>query len=487
MNEAPSCSMNDVLPLQAPTDDEWPTMWALAERLHELGYTEHAVSKAMGLEDHSLRNFAAWPSQVRNCRLQKKDNPVALLAALFMIEESVDDRELKAVLGAPAVDLLEKMNWLARNAQDKLYFRYFLYPLLGSLVLTDGSVSNPNHPNHVYYLGSDSHCLARMAPRPKVSSHLDHCTGSGGHAVLARGHTERSVGLDINPRALHFASMNARWNRHPDAMFVGSDCYQNVKPELLEMDRCEFDLITANPPFVPTPEAISLCRGGGITGEHVTEKIVRGLPQYLSAEGIFSMVTNVPVFRDHTFFQRCENWLASDENWTIIDLSYHVWSLPAYVLAHQDMTTIEDYGERFQRWLDAYESVGLRALTNSQTYLFRSPFPWRIERTSGYPGDCVAPFVESWFAALRAYRPEGGVRYRLNPALEKIWWQEGRARVYLEWRDDHRWWQPTGQWLEGEEAKLLAQFQDLPEGLEVSGSDSVALRPLLRDHLVTLA
>ncbi len=205
--------MNDVAPLYAPDQDEWPIMWGLADRLHELGYTEHAVSKAMGIDDHSIRNYATWPAQVRSCRQQKADNPVALLAALFMIEEAVDEGELKALLGAASVDLLEGLNWLARDAEDRLYFRYFLYPLLGSLVLTDGHISNPNNYNHVYYLGSDSHCLARLAPRPKVAAHLDHCTGSGIHAVLSRTHAERSIGLDINPRALRFASMNAQWNR----------------------------------------------------------------------------------------------------------------------------------------------------------------------------------------------------------------------------------------------------------------------------------
>lgn len=477
----------NVTPFYAPEEDEWPIMWQLAERLHDLGYTEHAVSSAMGLDDHSVRNFATWPAQVRNCRLKKADNPVALLTALFMIEESVEEKELTEVLGAPAVDLLEGLNWLARTHDDKLYFRYFLYPLLGSLILTDGHVSNPNNFDQVYYLGSDSHGLARMAPRPKVAAHLDHCTGSGVHAVLARTHAQRSVGLDINPRALRVASMNARWNRHPDAMFVQSDCYQNVNPNLLEMDSCKFDLITANPPFVPTPEMLSLCRGGGVSGEDVTEKIVRGLPDKLADHGIFSMVTNVPVFRDQTFFQRCENWLESRECWGMIDLICNVWTLPSYVLAHQNLNLINDYGGQFQKWLEAYESVQLESITNSQVYLFRCPFPWRIERRYTYPGDGVSPFIESWIAALRAYRPEGGARYRLHPGLEKVWWQEGRERVYLHWNSDHRWWSPEGFWLEGAEAQLLAQFQSHPEGLVVTAEENQALRPLLADHLVTLA
>ncbi len=283
------------LPLISPLGRQWATLHTLADRLRDLGYTETGASQSMDVFDHCVRDWSAWPAHVRSCRLRRETDPCAFLTAFFLIEESVEESDLERLLGAEAVALMKSLKWIGHN-DGKLYFRFFLYPLLDHYFLTDGQGSNPNHADQVYHLGADSHLLARLAPRPKAESAFDHCTGSGVHAVLAARHCRHSFGVDINPRALDFARFNARWNRHPNAHFIQSDCYQDATPKTLGQAP-RFALITANPPFVPTPQALSLCRGGGVTGEEVTEKIIRGLPEALEPQGIFSMVTNIPVLR----------------------------------------------------------------------------------------------------------------------------------------------------------------------------------------------
>jgi carbamoyltransferase len=478
--------LDQVSPLLSPSEAEWPVLRKLADRLQELGYTDFGVSKSMGLGDHCTRHFRAWPAHVRSCRRQQETSPCALLTAFFLIEESVAPDTLKSLLGGDVVALMRKLNWIDLNG-DKFYFRYFLYPLSGVFLLTDGPVSNPNDHNQVYHLGSDSHFLARLAPRPRVALSLDHCTGSGVQAVLAARHSQRVWGLDVNPRALQFARVNARLNGLENAEFLESDCYQNVQPELLGLEGPpKFDLITANPPFVPTPETLSLCRGGGVSGEDITEKILRGLPEMLSANGVFSMITNIPIFTDQTFFERCENWLNDGQTWGMAVLSNHKWTLESYIMAQQTPVSFENYGSNFQLWLDAYESVGLEGITNSQVYLFRSAHAFRIDRRYGFPSACVAEFIEAWIASLRAFDPSRAVDYRLHPGLEKIWWLEDQSRVYAEWKPDHHWWQPQGVWLEGAAARALHLFRTHPQGLASDRCDPVGLSLLLADHLVTL-
>jgi SAM-dependent methyltransferase len=443
--------------------------------LRDLGYSEHGVSAAMGVFDHSFRDWAAWPAHIRNCRRRQETDPCAFLTGFFLIEDAVEESELQGLLGAEAVALMRTLKWI--SSQDgKVCFNFFLYPLLGLFFLTDALGSNPNYLDQVYHLGGDSHLLARLAPRPKVQASLDHCTGSGVHAVLAARHAHRSFGLDINPRALDFARFNARWNRQKGASFLHSDCYEKVTSHSVGRSPV-FDLITANPPFVATPEKLSLCRGGGVTGEEVTEKIVRGLPEFLSSEGIFSMITNLPVFRGQTFFDRCEAWLGTGSGWGMVVLSNHTWTPTDYILSHRSPSL--DYAESFQLWLEAYESVRLEAVLSSQVYLFRSPFPWRIDRRYHYPTVAVSDFIERWIAALKAY-PETRKGYRVHPGLEKIWWGEGRSRVYLEWNKEHGWWRPEGFWLEGEAALALAclQSDEQPAG--------PGLEKLLAEHIATL-
>jgi hypothetical protein len=470
-------TLNAALPLIPPLETDWPILWRLADRLRELGYTEEGVSRSMGLTDHSVRDWTLWPNHLRRCREQAGQSPCAVLSAFFFLEESLPQDKLKELLTEEAVDCLDRLFLVDQNDDGSMFFRFYLYPLLGSLILTDGHISNRNHLDQVYALGSDSHSLARLAPRPKVASSLDLCTGSGVHAILSAAHAERAIGVDINPRALEFARFNATWNRR-EVEFLQSDCYQDVPIQ-------GFDLITANPPFVPTPEVISLCRGGGATGEEVTERIIRGLPGMLGAGGIFSMITNVPHFRDESFFQRCQRWLGNGGlGWSMVILSNHYSSPAAYIKGH--LAGSPNLQSDFQRWLQSYESVGVVSISNSQVYLFRSPFPWRIDRFFGYPNTGVAPFIESWLQALRGFRSgDQDALYQLHPGLEKVWWMEGRSRIFLEWAPEYRWWQPEGLWLEQPQAGTIERLQANPDGVPGSHLDPAALVALLSQHLVT--
>jgi carbamoyltransferase len=478
---------SEVAALAVPDESQWTVLRKFAERLHELGYTEEAVTRAMGVSDHSVRHMAAWPAHVRNCRRQKTGNPCALLAAFFLAEESVERQELEAVLGVDVVKVLEQLDFIGQ-LDGKHYFRYFLYPLLGTVLLTDGCVSNPNHLDQVYPLGGDSHALARYAPRPRVGLALDHCTGSGVHAVLAGGHCERAFGVDINPRALAFSRFNARLNGRDNVSFVESDCYQNVDGQNMALDGpLQFDLITANPPFVPTPETLSLCRGGGLSGEEVTAKIIAGLPPRLKADGTFSMITQIPNLKRETFFSRCQRWLGGGETWAMAVLTNHAWAPEVYVLGHQTPVAFEDYGANFQRWLDAYEEMQLESITASQVYLFRSWHPFRIERRCAYPHDAKSGFVEGWLASMRAYSPQSSAGYRLHPGLDRVWWREDRAAVYLDWKPELQWWSGQGLWLEGPAAQAVARLQSRPQGCAASELEGEGMVRLLEESLATLA
>lgn len=457
-----------VAPLLTPeSDQEWDVLWKLADRLHELSYTEENVSKGMGIEDFTVRNINCWPAHVRSARRQRESNPAGILAAFFQMEELMKEDELRALLGSDAFDLLRDLRWIA-DFEDKHFFRYYLFPAAGSLILTDGHQSNPNHLDQVYALGGDSYTLVRLAPRFEVEASLDHCTGSGVQAVLGGKHCQKGFGLDINPRALAFAQLNAKWNRQTHLKFLESDCYSNVTTEKTDLEPCQFDLITANPPFVPTPDVIALCRGGGISGEEITERIVRGVPEKLKPNGIFSMVTQMPVIKDQTFFQRCENWLDSEESWGIVVLNNHLSTPHTYILGQMPAVAQFEYGDVFQKWLDAYESAGIVGVTSSQIFVFRSQHPWRIERMVTYPSAEFSEQVERYLRSLQASPDSLDIKFVLNPGLSKIWWGEERSRVYLEWDESHKWWHPQGLWLEGE---LAQTFHRAEQGEQVSYQD----------------
>lgn len=481
---SPRTSTKDLLlpskphPLLQPTRSQWPVLWGLVERILDQGYNEQSVSQAMGLKDHSERNFFAWPAHIRHCR--RHPTPCAQLAAFFLAEETLQANLLSDLLGHEGFELLLDLQWIVPNAEG-LVFRYYLYPLMGKVFLTDGHISNPNHLDQVYQLGGDSHLLARLAVRPQAGLTLDHCTGSGVHAILASVHANRSFGLDINPRALDFSRLNARMNRRDNLSFLLSNCYDNVTTAGLGLDSEPiFDLITANPPFVPTPDAIALCRGGGVSGEEVTEKIVRGLPQKLSANGIFSMITNIPVLSGSTFFQRCDEWLDDRHAWSIVVFHTNHTPTPVYIQAHLGPRSPVDYGPVFEQWLQSYQAAGVIEMTTSQVYIFRSSYPWRIEHDGAYVHEVQTSFIENWIKALRAYG--SNAQYQIHPGLKTIQSLDNATRYFLEWPQEHRWWQPQNLWLEGLAAQAFHRVRAAPQ---TSATDH-DIKDLLMQNLLFL-
>lgn len=83
---------------------------------------------------------------------------------------------------------------------------------------------------------------------------LDMCTGSGCIAVALKALSNRSADVtasDVSERALETAKRNAEKNG-ADITFVLSDVFENVQGK--------FDLITTNPPYIPSADIDGLDR-----------------------------------------------------------------------------------------------------------------------------------------------------------------------------------------------------------------------------------
>ena len=101
-------------------------------------------------------------------------------------------------------------------------------------------------------------------------------------------HAERVVAVDINERAAHCTRFNAQLTgakRSAEEVVVG-DLFDPVQ-------RQRFDLITANPPFVPSPLNTPGFRDGGRSGEDIQKRIVAGLPDHLAPGGSAHMITEL--------------------------------------------------------------------------------------------------------------------------------------------------------------------------------------------------
>jgi release factor glutamine methyltransferase len=124
-----------------------------------------------------------------------------------------------------------------------------------------------------------------LSPRARV---LDLCTGSGAVAVAAALRGARSVtAIDVHRRSAWTVRMNARVNGARVRGLHG-DLFAPVAGE-------RFDLITANPPYVPAPPEIAPERGdrawnAGHDGRAVIDRLIEELPAHLRSDGVVLLV-----------------------------------------------------------------------------------------------------------------------------------------------------------------------------------------------------
>jgi release factor glutamine methyltransferase len=139
--------------------------------------------------------------------------------------------------------------------------------------------------------------LERTRARSMFGNALDLCTGSGCVAI-AFSHTRRTwrvTGVDASIGALEVARINALClGVVPGLRFLEGDLFAPLGPDE------RFDLITANPPYIPDAELAELDAGirefeprlalaGGSDGLDVIRRIVEEAPGHLSPGGVLAL------------------------------------------------------------------------------------------------------------------------------------------------------------------------------------------------------
>lgn len=197
----------------------------------------------------------------------------------------------------------------------------------------------------VMYIGPDSLALVRNLPLDSCSTNrthaqiLDLCTGSGVQALAALRRLDDSsanaVCVDINERALRFVKFNAALNGLEDQVeTVQADLIAGTMTsdseggmsladglgEASDSDSQTFDLILANPPFIPVPpdndtilQRYGLFSSGGTDGEDVLKAIVRLASELLNPDGgllaVVSEFMNPPIPQgNQSLMKRLQEW-----------------------------------------------------------------------------------------------------------------------------------------------------------------------------------
>ncbi len=197
----------------------------------------------------------------------------------------------------------------------------------------------------VYPPGSDSVLLAEAVPLRSDERVLDLCTGSGIQALQVAARATSVVAVDIGPRAVAMARTNALLN---DSRCVEVRCGDLYGPA--RGDR--FDLIIANPPFVPARTRGPAYHSGGPRGDRVLRRVVEGWEAHLRPGGRAVAISHLAVRRGETVADILRPWVR-DFGGRVLGLVLETGT-PVDLAAAQSLFALDDgyaaYGREVRDW-----------------------------------------------------------------------------------------------------------------------------------------
>ncbi|MDO4260194.1 MAG: class I SAM-dependent methyltransferase [Actinomycetaceae bacterium] len=304
---------------------------ALAADLELAGWRVDRVEELIGPRAaQALMREERTPALVA---LKDNTDPASLLTRLFMLGDAIPANALGEALPTLGLDGLCDLG-LVSNEGDSIRALFDLRPHSATLPspvrssdeggaqevahhwwimsdLAESVTGAPLQPDHVLGIGGATTSLLRMTMRAQVSSSLDLGCGCGIQALYLATHSRRVIATDISERACVFTAINAALNGVENIEILCGSLYEPV-------EGMTFDLITSNPPFVITPQAIRErgfmeYRDGGMERDHLVATVIRQAPTYLRDGGKLQILGNWEISSGvdphREWHARVEQWL----------------------------------------------------------------------------------------------------------------------------------------------------------------------------------
>jgi hypothetical protein len=393
-------------------DGDVPALREAISGISRAGYCEAAVRERLGLHDITDLHWRSLPIY-RDERLTERD-PLTLAIELFLLQAAIVGEEAERLLPLASRDVLLRTKLLETDEAGIFRARASLFPVGERLIFADHAWPELPYPgyakvpyDHVMAVGLDSRHLARATVRRPVRSALDLCTGSGVHALLAAAHAQRVLAVDINPRAIHCTRFNASALGAANLEVIEGDLFDAVGDE-------RFDLITANPPFVPSPVNALGFRDGGPSGEDIQKRLVARLPDHLAPGGMAQIVTELGERPGEPLTSRLREWLA-DAPMDIYVLRVASHTAAQYAVGH---ARGDDYGsflDSARAWAGNLRAQGYaRVIAVLIAFQWSSPdcgSPWERIDEARPPQRSAGAEIEDTFRAERLARSPKLSRY----------------------------------------------------------------------------
>jgi hypothetical protein len=394
------------------------------------GYTNEGVLEILNVKDFPSIKERDTPFLLR---CTNRGTPLETLIRLFLMEVPVDGESLrKAILPMKLETCLEA--GLVQTVDGVVKTKVKLLPFQNLLVAfdLDRRLSSPSGYDYVMGIGRSSLTLANLTVRKPSQMTFDLGTGCGIQALLASPHSDRVLAVDRNPRAVEYATFNAKLN--------GMSCIECLEGDLFEPVMGQrFNLIVSNPPFVISPEMRYIYRDSGMEGDEICQKIVREAPHSLCEGGFCQILCNWIEYSGQDWRERLSKWFEGTgcDVWVMRNESQLPATYASVWIRHTERYEVERYPERFEKWMAYYEKQGIKSVALGVITMRRSRAHKNWFRADESPEKMLGPCGDSVFQA-----------FELRDFLESIN-DEGLLQTHLSFSSDVRLEQQSAPSLEG--------------------------------------
>jgi hypothetical protein len=239
------------------------------------------------------------------------------------------------------------------------------------LIASDGEATYAAPHEHVSGVSLSSRTCLALTHRAHVSRALDLGSGCGAQAIAAASNADEVVATDVNERALAFAAFNAALN--------GIGGIETRSGSLLDPVAGErFGLVMCNAPYVISPEDRFAFRDSGMSGDGLSELLVREVPELLDDGGTATLVLS--------WLSDEEDWAAAPRTW-IEGAGCDAWVIGGPTLdplGHAAKWTNfiardqEAFGQALDEWAGYIHGLGASHVTEGVVILRKRPSgtPW---------------------------------------------------------------------------------------------------------------
>jgi methylase of polypeptide subunit release factors len=370
------------------------------------------------------------------------DTPISVLVRLFILGENVKADEGLSVFGAELGPLTAL--GLIQTGGGEISSSVQLAPLGDGWFASDFHRTHRDAPkDFVMGLSPATRLLNSITPRWKGARILELACGAGWLALDLRRSGHDVTATDISHRALEIARFNAHLNEISGIEWVQGSWFEPLIGRT-------FDVITCNPPHVPSPVSAHTYQDSDSGGENPCAHILRNIADYLEPGGIACIVMNWAHATEETWREAPLQWTPVNglRRWLFHSKCHgpteYAWQ---WIEADPAFETPDTAETELDRWVAHFKKSGIGAISSGMMFLQRCEAGGEWTRTdSRVPGELTAGcgseilrlFAnESWLrteptdqAILETrYDVPDGIEAEIGTKLGKTGWQEHTVRL----------------------------------------------------------